>query len=66
VRHGEAATAAATVAGDPYLGRVNADMGEYLLLEAVFCECDTVCVCGWDHVDGEQTDQDFTGETAPA
>lgn len=24
------------------------DMAAFLLLESVFCDCDSLCECGWD------------------
>jgi hypothetical protein len=33
---------------DPYLARVEADMAQWLALEAVFCSCDALCTCRWD------------------
>jgi hypothetical protein len=36
------------VSDDPYLTNVIADMTAYILLEEAFCDCDGLCVCGWD------------------
>ena len=36
------------VNGDPHLALMDADMDRWLALEALNCECDDVCVCGWD------------------
>jgi hypothetical protein len=36
------------MAGDPHLALIDADMDRWLELEAMNCECEAVCTCGWD------------------
>ena len=33
---------------DPHLALIDADMDAWLALERLNCQCDDVCVCGWD------------------
>lgn len=49
-RHGDSIAGGEPPADDPYLARVYASMTEYMALQAIYCNCDALCTCGWDEL----------------
>jgi hypothetical protein len=37
---------------DLYLARLFMDLNEYIALSAALCNCEALCVCGWDDIGG--------------